>query len=119
MKPHGRLLLLLLVLSTVLIQLFVAILLKELAERPTTRLWMVFILGGALALNALRMLVWGFTHRLYPLSHSYPLTALFFPCIMLLGLHYGEPVRVHQIAGVAVIIAGLVLMNRTQEANDA
>lgn len=102
-----------LVLSTVVMQLVVAVLLKELADaasRPP--LAVLLVLGLAVGLNGLRFLVWGYTHKHYPLSRSYPLVALFFPCILLLSLWYDEPVGWMQVAGVAAIMAGIALLNQ-------
>lgn len=115
---QGRLLLVVLVLSTVIIQLVVAVLLKELADARggATLLWPLLVMGLAIGLNALRFFVWGYTHRHYPLSHSYPLTALFFPCILLLSAWYGDPVTNSELAGVTVIMAGIVLMNWKEKA---
>jgi drug/metabolite transporter (DMT)-like permease len=107
-----------LVLSTVVIQLLVATLLKELAMRNAPTAWILIVLAAAVALNGLRFLVWGYTHRRYPLSHSYPLTALFFPCILLVSAWYGEPIRATQIAGVGVIMLGLALTTWEGARND-
>lgn len=102
-----------LVLSTVLIQIVVAVLLKELADRHGggSWLWLAIILCMAMGLNALRFAVWGYTHKHYPLSRSYPLTALFFPCILVISVWYGDPASLQKIAGVLVIMAGIALMN--------
>lgn len=101
-----------LVLSTVLIQVVVAVLLKELADAGGggSRAWFLFTLALAVGLNAVRFTVWGYTHRHYPLSHSYPLTALFFPCILLLSAWYGEAIAWTKVFGVGVIVAGLALV---------
>jgi len=117
MKKPGTPTLVALVLSTIAIQLVVAALLKELAMRKATHGWVGFVLVAAVALNALRFLVWGYTHRHYPLSRSYPLTALFFPCILLVSAWYGDPVGAMQIAGVGVIMLGLGLMNSERGAD--
>ena len=100
------------VLSTVLIQVLVAILLKELADAGggNSWAWLLLALAVAVGLNALRFAVWGYTHRHYPLSHSYPLTALFFPCILLLSAWYGETIAWTKVVGVGVIVAGLALV---------
>lgn len=108
----GRLRLVLLVLSTVVIQIVVAVLLKELADaRGGSTAWMLLVLALAVGLNGLRFLVWGYTHRHYALSHSYPLTALFFPCILLLSAWYGDPIGTGEIVGVLAIMGGIALMN--------
>jgi drug/metabolite transporter (DMT)-like permease len=74
-------------------------------------MWLLLALGAAVGLNATRFLIWGYTHRHYPLSHSYPLTALFFPCILLLSAWYGDTIGWAKVVGVLVIMAGVVLMN--------
>lgn len=115
MSPARRhpALLVALVLSTVVLQLVVAVLLKELADAASRPLLaMLLVLGLAVGLNGLRFLVWGYTHKHYPLSRSYPLVALFFPCILLLSLWYGEPVGWMQVAGVGAIMAGIALLNQ-------
>ena len=116
-KP-GSVMLVALVLSTVVIQLLVAALLKELAMRDVSTAWILVVLASAVALNGLRFLVWGYTHRHYPLSHSYPLTALFFPCILLVSAWYGEPIRAAQIVGVGVMMLGLGLTTWEGTGND-
>lgn len=115
---RSRLLMVALVLSTVLMQVAVAVLLKELADADGggSQAWFLFVLAIAAGLNGVRFVVWGYTHRHYPLSHSYPLTALFFPCILLVSAGYGEQVGWAKVAGVAVIMAGLSLM--TWEGDD-
>lgn len=102
-----------LVLTTVVIQIVVAVILKELADAHGggSPMWLLLALGAAVGLNATRFLIWGYTHRHYPLSHSYPLTALFFPCILLLSAWYGDVIDWTKVVGVLVIMAGVVLMN--------
>jgi drug/metabolite transporter (DMT)-like permease len=102
-----------LVLATVVIQIVVAVILKELADAHGggSPMWLLLALGAAVGLNATRFLIWGYTHRHYPLSHSYPLTALFFPCILLLSAWYGDVIDWTKVVGVLVIMAGVVLMN--------
>lgn len=102
-----------LVLVTVVIQIVVAVILKELADAHGggSRMWLLFALGAAIGLNAIRFLIWGYTHRHYPLSHSYPLTALFFPCILLVSAWYGDVIDWTKVVGVLVIMTGVALMN--------
>lgn len=111
--PRHPMVLVALVLSTVVLQLLVAVLLKELADAaPRPGLALAMVLALAVGLNGLRFLLWGYTHKHYALSRSYPLVALFFPCILLLSLWYGEPVGWMQVVGVAAIMAGVVLLNQ-------
>jgi|GEM_PF-1224619 len=109
MKKPGTAMLVALVLSTVAIQLLVAALMKELAIRSTSHAWILLVLSVTIALNALRFAIWGHTHRHYPLSHSYPLSAMFFPLVMLLAWAYGENVTRMNAAGGALITIGVVL----------
>ena len=111
--PPGNRRLVALVLSTVLIQIVVAVLLKELADRHGggSWLWLGVVLCAAMGLNVLRFAVWGYTHKHYPLSRSYPLTALFFPCILAISAWYGDPVGWRELLGVLAIVAGIALMN--------
>ena len=111
MNQNANLKLVLLVLSTVLIQLLVAVILKELTGHDSTWLWTAMVIGFAVGLNGLRFLIWAYTHRRYPLSLSYPLTALFFPCILGVSAIYGESISPQQVVAVAVIMTGIVLMN--------
>lgn len=109
-QGNGRLVTL--VLSTVLIQIVVAVLLKELADRHGSGwLWLGVVIGAAMGLNVLRFAIWGYTHKHYPLSRSYPLTALFFPCILAISAWYGDPVGWREMLGVLAIVAGIALMN--------
>jgi len=111
MSRPSRPLLVALVLSTVLIQLLVAVILKELADFRGATMWTAAVIGLAVGLNGLRFLIWAYTHRHYPLSHSYPLTALFFPCILILSVSYGEIITARQLIAVAIIMTGIALMN--------
>lgn len=109
----GNIRLIALVLATIAIQIVVALMLKELADDhgPDSLLWMGFVLCAAMGLNVLRFAVWAYTHQHYPLSHSYPLTALFFPCILALSAWYGDPVSSRELLGVGLIMTGVGLMN--------
>lgn len=111
-RRHGTGMMVALVLLTVVIQIAVAILLKELADARSHAgtAWLLLVLAVAVALNGLRFLVWGYTHRHFPLSHSYPLTALFFPCILVVSMWYGEHVGARQVLGVGIIMAGLAIL---------
>lgn len=107
-----------LVLSTVLIQIVVAILLKQLADSSLRSHWLVAgIIAAAAGLNGIRFLVWGYTNKHYPLSSSYPLTALFFPCILLVSAAYGEPIAWGKVGAVLVIVAGLTLTTPERSAH--
>lgn len=109
---HHRLLPVALVFATVLIQLGAAWLLSYAADL-NLGIGSIVVLAAvtlAIGLNALRFLIWGYTHRRYPLSQTYPLTALFFPCILTLAWLQGDAVPWYEIAGTALITLGAAVL---------
>ncbi len=109
MKKPGPAMLVALVLSTVAIQLLVAALLKEASQRSAVPAWIAFAIVAAIVLNGARFVIWGHIHRYYPLSHSYPISAMFFPLVVAMAWAYGERVTGMNIAGAVLITAGVVL----------
>ncbi|WP_036136046.1 hypothetical protein [Luteimonas mephitis] len=108
---RGRLLPLGLVLLTVAIQLVAAWILDVAAKRELR--WDLLAAGAvaaAVVLNGLRFLVWGFAHRRFPLSLTYPFTALFFPLVLMLSYWRGEAIAWAQIGGTMLITLGVALM---------
>ncbi len=95
----------------VLMQLGSAFLLK-IAPAPGrgTVILVAAILCGVLALNVARFVVWGAIHKRYPLSKAYPLSAIFFPCVVMLAWLTGEDVGFPQIVGAGLVMAGVVWM---------
>ena len=67
-------------------------------------------IGVAIGLHAIRFVVWGYAHRRFPLSHTYPLTALFFPFVLVLSYLQGDDVGPAKIIGVALITFGVGLL---------
>lgn len=102
----------LLVSSTVLLQLAAAWVLDTAAGHPSARGWAIaaVAIAVALVLNVGRFVIWGYTHRHFPLSFTYPLTALFFPCILLLSYFQGTRIGGMEILGTALITIGAVVM---------
>lgn len=100
---------LLVVTLAVALQIGAALVLKSLADlgRAPGVLLLLGIAGVAL-LNGLRFLVWGVAHRRWPLSHSYPLASTFFPLMLAVAWAYGDPIRPTQVAGTALITAGVL-----------
>lgn len=99
---------LLVMLLAVALQIAGAAVLKTLADgagRAPVALIALGI-GAVVVLNLLRILVWGAAHRRYRLSRTFPLSALFFPAMLLLTLAYGEDVGVQQVAGAVLITCG-------------
>ena len=91
------------------LQLIGVILLKEIADRhgEVSRFGVLLSVAAVAGLNGLRMLVWGFVHRRHPLSRSFPLSALFFPALLVVAWVYGDPIGLPQFAGVALISVGV------------
>lgn len=100
--------LLLLVVASVCIQLVCATLLKLASADQGQALPLVIgTLALVLALGFLRFLVWNRIHKLYPVSVAYPLSAVFFPAVVLLAWATGEPVGWMQACGAAVVMLGV------------
>lgn len=72
------------------------------------------VLVAAFALYGLATLLWVYVLRTAPLTRAYPLMALSFVLVPLAGVYlFSEPVRPQYLAGVALILAGVVLTVRT------
>ncbi|MDH5527345.1 MAG: hypothetical protein OEY97_08580 [Nitrospirota bacterium] len=101
----------LVVLATVALQIGAALVLKGLADRPQAP--MLLLAGGmalVVAFNGLRFVMWGVAHRRYPLSLTYPMSAVFFPLMLLISHQFGEPVAARQVAGTVLITCGVLWM---------
>lgn len=93
---------------TVLLQLTGAALLKQatLAVHLGLLITAIFI-AAAFGVQGARFLLWGYAHRRWPLSVTYPMTAIFFPLLIALAMLYGEQVAPHQWLGGLLITAGV------------
>lgn len=97
------------VLVAVLLNVGAAVVLKLLADESDPEPWL--LLGGiatAVALAGARFVVWGYAHRRYPLSLTYPLSSLFFPAMLGVSYLFGEPVTGWKVAGTALITTGVL-----------
>lgn len=105
-----------LVFLTVIGAVLSAYFLSEMASQPDLLFWQ-FVGGIALVLgiNGVRFLVWGFVHKKYPLSYSYPYTALFFPMILVLAIWQGHQIHTLQYLGILVISVGVFLLTQTEK----
>jgi len=100
-----------LVLTTVVLQLAAAWVLAGVAGDRQRRLLLALgAIALSIALNLLRFVIWRLIHQRHPLSHSYPLTALFFPCILVMSYVHGDTVGPAQIAGTLLITIGAVAL---------
>ena len=102
---------LMLVLITVILGLISAWFLKEAAQKQNISLLILLLTITVVAtVNAGRFLLWGYIHRHYPISISYPLNSAFFPLILLMGYYYGEVISLKEIVGVMLITFGVALL---------
>ena len=99
---------LLVMLLAVALQIAGAAVLKALAD-GADRASLAFAavgIGAVVLLNLLRIAVWGAAHRRYPLSRTFPLSALFFPAMLLLALAHGDAVGLLQVSGAVLVTCG-------------
>lgn len=109
MKYRNQLLPVGIVMFAVLLNILSAIILKTLANK--SHYTIMLLSAGIVAaggLNGLRFIVWGFLHKHYPLSISYPLSSLFYPMMLVVSASYGEPVNPNQILGTVLITIGVL-----------
>lgn len=95
---------------TVILQLLAAYVLDVAASARTIGLAAILAIGVAIALHGIRFLLWGYAHKRYPLSHTYPLTALFFPFVLVISHWRGDHVGSWQWAGTLLITLGVGMM---------
>lgn len=81
--------------------------------------WVVISISLVLGLNALRFYVWGALHKKYPLSTTYPMTAFYFPLILVLAYFWEENIFIEQVLGCIVLSLGVVVLSINNEAKDA
>ena len=107
----GKALMLILVLTSVVMQLLSAFLLKVTPEFEFARIATIALcLGSVLVLNVARFFVWDAIHRRFPISVAYPASALFFPGVLMLAWWFGEPVGPFQVLGAILVMLGVALL---------
>ena len=93
---------------TVLLQLLGAALLKQAAIAAHGLLFVpAALITAAFGVQGVRFLLWGYAHRHWPLSMTYPMTAVFFPLLIGLAAWYGERVSLDQWLGGLLITGGV------------
>ena len=99
--------------GAVTLQVLGAVLLKVLADQVhvAITIWIVAGVGGVILLNVLRLVVWGYAHRRFPLSMTFPISSLFFPCMLLVALAFGDPIGARQVAGAVLITLGVIWLS--------
>ena len=100
-------------LGAVALQVAGAVLLKALAlqAQASISFWVAVGVVGVIILNLLRFVVWGYAHRRFPLSTSFPLSSLFFPLMLVVAVLFDDPVEARQVAGVVLITMGSIWLN--------
>jgi drug/metabolite transporter (DMT)-like permease len=104
------------------LQLFNALLVKLAAATPSPPLpVMGGLLLAVLGLGFVRFFIWSGIYKRYPISLAYPLSAIFFPAVVLLAWLMGEAVGAMQLLGAALVMAGVVLVvsSQSHRADDA
>lgn len=108
-----------LTLVNIVLQLSSAALIKTASILPSTQLLTISVLLLiAMTLAFGRFIIWGKLHKRFPVSISYPASALFFPSLVLMAYFYGEPVSFQQLVGVAIVtfsVTALVFSSSTTQ----
>ena len=116
MNAWPRLAPLVAVFMAVVLNMLSAVLLKSMADSPRiSAVSLVLGISAVIAINGGRFLVWGFVHRKYPISKTYPLISIFFPLMVLVSYLYGEVVRINHIIGAVLITAGVIWLTLRTE----
>lgn len=103
-----------LVFSTVLITVLSSLLLDYTADQNDKTNWIVLIIIGVVfLLNLLKFGVWGWIHKKFEVSKSYPLTSIFFPLIFVVAYIKGEAeITASKVFGVTLIMIGLLVFEK-------
>ena len=100
-----------LVICTVILGLVSAWSLKEASMKNDISISMLaFVMVIVIGVNGGRFILWGYIHKHYPISFSYPINSLFFPAILVMSYVYGESVGVFQMLGVLCITTGVAVL---------
>ena len=93
---------------TVLLQLLGAALLKQATLSVHLGLLLpALFIAAAFGVQGMRFVLWGYAHKRWPLSVTYPMTAVFFPMLIALAASYGERVTASQWLGGLLITGGV------------
>ena len=100
-----------LVFLTVIITILSSLLLDYAAEiNEKLNIFVLGIIGVAFTLNIVKFVVWGWIHKKFEVSKSYPLISIFFPLIFIVAYLKGDAdFSATKIFGVVLIVAGLIV----------
>lgn len=106
-RDHSMVMLVLFVGAIVGLNVSSAIVLKTLASQDAHLIVIGLGLGIVFLLNGLRLVVWMFANRRFPLSTTYPLTSVFFPVMLGVSFAYDEEITLSRIMGTLLITSGV------------
>lgn len=70
----------------------------------------------AIIINFIKFKLWGYIHKQYHLSDSYPAVAIFFPIIYLISIVKGDAVfEFSKMMGIVFILLGIFYMNQSKK----
>lgn len=109
-----------LTLLTVIIGVISAVTLKFMSQDLAFSIFdLILMYGLVLGLNATRLLLWGLLHKKYPLSFVFPLSAIFFPVILIVDIStYGEQITLSKLLGVILILLGVLILTNEESSSD-
>lgn len=87
-------------------------------ERPSVSFVVLAILT-VLFISFGRLVIWNAIHKRYPISIAYPLSALFFPGVLLVAWLMGESIGWMQVTGVLTVMMGVMLILAPHAPNSA
>tara|TARA_B110001452_G_C15240481_1_gene429487 strand:+ start:4473 stop:4805 length:333 start_codon:yes stop_codon:yes gene_type:complete len=101
----------LLVISTVIISVFSSLLLNFASNFQNKTTFIVFLfLSLVMTFNIFKFFLWGYIHKSYSISNSYPLTSIFFPIIFIISIVTDEVnFSLYKLFGVLFIISGIII----------
>lgn len=100
------------VVASVVMNVASGIVLKEMATRPQLSLTQQGLLTlVVVVLMFMAFKLWGFAHKHYPISFTYPLSCIFFPIILLVSFFYGDPISLSKIIGTILVTIGVLWLS--------
>jgi hypothetical protein len=108
---------LLAVLITVLMTVATALLMGHASNaRPPMLILLAAVIAPVIVINMAKFWLWGWIHRRYPLSQTYPVSALFFPLIYVITLWTGEArLESAKIVAIILIVGGVALLQAPRD----
>ena len=81
---------------------------------PKTDIIMIgAFLSAVLLMNGFKFFLWGYIHKYFSLSTSYPMAAMFYPIMYGISIYYGEAYfEMSKVIGALFIFSGAILVNQ-------